>query len=251
MSNQMPKFLKKKEYTLYFNGPGAFVFIVPEIWFDREHAVIEGEYVRLLGILNYTILKNPDDKIDATKIKNFKFPTVFSTKPGRIEKVKNLKLVSSRPAEDYRLLYYYDNGEDQIVVSTEVAQDIANVEEFIQIFVKTGKIPTGIPYDDLYTYFLESIDINGSSYGITAQEFGLIVSELCKDPKDISKPFRLSKAINDDMTAYQTISIKENPKLVSPFTSIISENWDEAVIYASIMDEDQIKDTPMENIMMD
>lgn len=249
MNENIPSFLKLKNNALYYNGPGEFVFLVPEIFFERKHAIIEGEFVNMLGILNYAVLKKESDTI-MKNLKNFRFPTVFLSKPGRIEKVKNLKLVDSRPAESYRILHYTDNNEDQIVVSIDVPQDIANVEEFMQIFVKTGKIPANIPYDTLHEYFLESIALNGGSYKITAQMFGIIVSELCRDPKDLSVPYRLSKTINNSMVDYESISIKAIPKIVSPFTSITTENWDEAVVSASIIDEEDIKDTPMEKIMM-
>lgn len=249
MNENIPSFLRLKDRAVYYNGPGEFVFLVPEIYFARNHAIIEGEYINLIGILNYAILKKDTDQI-ANNLKLFNFPSAFVTKPGRMEKIKNLKLVDSRPPEDYRVLHYADNKDDQIIVSIEVPQDIANVEEFMQIFVKTGKIPANIPYDILHEYFLESIALNGGSYKITAQMFGVIVSELCRDPKNISTPFRLSKTINQSMVDYESVSIKAIPKIVSPFTSVTTENWDEAVVSASIIDEKDIKDTPMEKIMM-
>ena len=248
MNESIPSFLRLKDKSLYYNGPGEFVFIVPEIYFERNHAIIEGEYVNLIGILNYAILKKESDQI-IDNLKEFKFETVFLTKPGRIEKVRNLKLVNSRPGEDYRLLHYTDNGSDQIVVSIDVVEDITNVEEFMQIFVKTGKIPANIPYDKLHEYFLDNIKLNGASYKINAQKFGIIVSKLCRDPSDINRPYRLSKAIENSMVDYITISIKDIAKIVSPFTSIVSQNWDEALVSACIMDEKDIQDTPMERIM--
>lgn len=248
MNENIPSFLRLKDNALYYNGPGEFVFLVPEIYFERKHAIIEGEYVNLIGILNYAILKKESDTI-IDNLREFKFETVFLTRPGRIEKVKNLKLVDSKPGEDYRVLHYTDNGSDQIVVSIEVVQDIANVEEFMQIFVKTGKIPANISYDKLHEYFLDNIKLNGGNYKINAQKFGIIASKLCRDPSDINRPYRLSKAIDKSMVDYVTISIKDISKIVSPFTSVVSQNWDEAVVSASIIDPDEIKDTPMERIM--
>lgn len=248
MNENIPSFLRLKDNAVYYNGTGEFVFLVPEIYFERNHAIIEGEYVTLIGILNYAILKKETDNI-ADNLKEFKFETQFTTRPNRIEKVRNLKLVDSRPAEDYRVLHYSNNDTDQIVVSIEVVQDIANVEEFMQIFVKTGKIPVNIPYDKLHEYFLNNMRLNGSDYGINAQKFGIIVSKLCRDPNDINKPYRLSKAIDKSMVDYVTISVKDISKLVSPFTSVVSQNWDEAVVSASIIDPKDIKDTPMERVM--
>ena len=52
------------------------------------------------------------------------------------------------------------------------------------------------------------------------------------------------------MIDYIPISIKEVSKVISPFTSIVTENWDEAVISAGLIEDKDIKNTPMEKIMM-
>lgn len=249
MNETIPSFLKLKDEALYYNGTGEFIFLVPEIYFERNHAIIMGELVNMIGVLNYNIIKNPND--DYTKnLKVFKFPTVFLSKPGKIEKVKNLKIPGVQGTENYRILHYENNNEDQIVCSIQVPQDISYVEEFMQIFVKTGKIPKNIPYNTIHEYFLENMSLNGNSYNITPQEFGLLISELCRDPSDITKPSRLTKTIDKSMVDYTPISIKDVAKLISPFTAVVTENWDEAVISAGIIEDKDIKGTPMEKIMM-
>lgn len=243
----IPEFLKKKNDSLYYSGPGKFIFYVPEVYFDRKCAIIEGEFISLLGILDYTILKSDKDD-PMKKLNTFNFPTRFYTKPGLMEKVKNLKLTNTMKPTDYRVLYYTDNNEDQIVVSTKVPQDVANVEDFFRLFVQTGNIPKTIPYDKLHEYFLESIRLNGGNYKISAQMFGIVVSEMCRDPHDLSKPFRLSSAINKDMKSFESVSIKDIPKFISAYAAITSENWDESVINA-VMNKNETY-SPLENIMM-
>lgn len=241
----IPAFLKQKGESLYYNGEGEFIFFVPEEYFDINIAVIEGEFVRIIGILDYSIARKPEDILK--KVTPFNFPTMFYTKPGEIEKVKNLKILPNAEPGDYRLLKYKDNDLDQIVVSTKVPQDIANVEDFFRIFVKTGKIPKTIPYDRLWEYFLDSIDLNGGNYKISAQLFGLLM-ELCRDPENVSRPFRLSKAINQSMLGYRTVSIATLPKYISPYVSISSENWNESIIGAIM--NDNHKDSPLEKVVM-
>lgn len=241
----IPAFLKQKGESLYYNGEGEFIFFVPEEYFDINIAVIEGEFVRIIGILDYSIARKPQDILK--KVVPFNFPTMFYTKPGSIEKVKDLKILPNSTPGNYRLLKYENNDLDQIVVSTKVPQDITNVEDFFRIFVKTGKIPKSIPYDRLYEYFLESIELNGASYGISGQLFGLIM-ELCRDPSNMENPFRLSKAINESMLGYKTVSIATLPKYISPFVSITSENWNESIVGAIM--NDNHKDSPLEKVVM-
>ena len=92
--------------------------------------------------------------------------------------------------------------------------------------------------------------LNGGKYGLSIQEFGLLSSEICRDPNDYSKPFRLSKKLDTDPYCYNAVSVKQVSKLVSPFTAITTENWDKAVISSAIISDEDIKDTPMEKIMM-
>jgi hypothetical protein len=240
MSYNIPKFLKRDGDSLLFNEKGQFVFYVPEVYFDRGDAQIKGEYINLLGILDYTIFKEYGSNIG---LKRFYFPTVFLCKPSRIEKIKNVKLKESTEKLDYRMLVF-EKG-DAIVVSTKVPQNIANVEDFYRIFL-TGKLPTTIPYDKLQDYFIESMELNGSSYGMTLQMFGIVVSEMCRDAKDPSVAFRHTKF--RDQMSYRAISIKDLPKYISPSSSISSENWDLGVMGAIMNPTDA--NSPMEKLLM-
>ena len=241
MAYNIPKFLKRDGDSLLFNDEGQFIFYVPEIYFDRKDAEIKGEYVNLLGILDYSIFKPDGSNIG---LKRFNFPTVFLCKPARIEKVKNLRLKAAvAETQDYRLLVF-EKG-DAVVVSVKVPQNISNVEDFYRIFL-SGKLPTTIPYDKLHNYFVDSIELNGSSYGMSLQMFGVIVSEMCRDPHNNAVAFRHTKM--SDMRGYRAISIKDLPKYISPSASIGSENWDLGVVGA-IMNPTNVG-SPMEKLIM-
>lgn len=249
MNEHIPVFLRiASDDSVHFKGTGTFTLIIPEQFFERNHAIVEGEITHVIGILNYYVLK-PGEKFTEKKVKRFNFPSVFSTKPGNIEKVKSMKIRSSDKPSDYRLYTYEDNAEDQIICNLNYPMELGNAEEFMSIFINTGKIPSGIKYHDLYEYFERAMNLNGESFGMTMQEFGLLVSEFCRDPHDISKPFRLSADLDKDPYNYDVVSIKELAKLVSPFTSIVTENWNEAIVNGSLIDDKDIISTPMERIM--
>lgn len=240
----IPNFIRKEGETVYYNGEGQFIFFIPESHFTKT-AAISGEYISILGILNYSICKG-NTKDYTENIKMFNYPSRFVTKPGIIEKAKNIKLIDSSDPIDYRLLIYENNKYDEIISSVMVPEDIENVEDFFRLFVKTGDIPKTIPYDQLYKYFLDSINYNGASYKISAQLFGLIVSEMCRDPKDLSKPFRLSGSNN--MHDYKSIAINKIPKYNGPYSSITSENWDLSLIGA--INNPEAKESPLEKVIM-
>lgn len=234
----VPKFLKRDGESLLFNQEGEFVFYVPEEQFTKNIAVIDGSYVHLLGLLNYAIF---DTKGNHNGLRTFKFPTVFTCRPYIIEKIKGVKLTQHTKEKDYRVLKFKKG--DQVVTSVKVAQDVENAEKFYKLFL-TGDLPTTIPYDKLHEYFIENIRLNGADYGMNIQLFGILVSEMCRSSNDIYKLFRNTNIKN--MTDYDYISVKEIPKYVSPFTSITSENWDEAVIN-SVINKNEVY-SPLEKL---
>ena len=220
---EIPSFLTLKDESLIFNKDNAeFQFYVPENFFDETSknaiAEINGQYVSMIGLCDWAIV---DSKGVRSEVKPFCFPTMILCKPSSIEKVKNLKLDNSE-SKDYRILHFKKG--DEVISQTRVPQIMDNVELFYKLFVITARIPKTIPYDKLWQIFFQNMELNGSSYGLNAQLFGIVTSELCRDPKDISRPFRYTNM--KDMHDYKPISINLVPNYVSPYTSIVSENFD-------------------------
>lgn len=244
----IPKFLRLEGEALVFNEDNKeFIFYVPENFFDPTSknaiAEINGQYVSMIGLCDWAII---DSKGVRSELKPFCFPTMFLCKPYKIEKAKGLKLDADKEPKDYRLLRF--KKDDEVVSQIRVPQIIDNVELFYKLAVITARIPTTIPYDKIWSIFLENMALNGSSYGLNAQLFGIVIAGLCRDPKDISRPFRLTKM--DDMHNYKPISVKLIPNYISPYTSIISENWDESLRSAILMkDKEDIPYSPLEKIV--
>lgn len=240
MAFNVPSFLRKEGDSLIFDKPGEFIFYVPEVYFDRGDALIVGEMVRIIGIMDYAIF---DEKGKTNGLKRFYFPSIFLTQPSSIDKQKNVKLTKSQPAKDYRLLRY--KKDDVIVVSTRVPQSPYNIEDFYKIFL-TGKLPTTIPIDKLQDYFIDNCNYNGEDYGVSIQVFGFIIGEIARDPNNLNKAFRLTDWT--DPTAYRCIPLSDLPKYISPSQSITSENWDRAIVGA-IMNPSDVE-SPMEKLIM-
>ena len=238
--SKIPSFLKKDGERILFNQEGELIYYVPESYFTKDIAEINGEYVTLLGILDYAIF----DTNGKTKgLKRFNCPTMFMCKPNSIEKLKNVKLTKYIEAKDYRILKFKKG--DEVISSIHVPEMASNAETFFRLLM-TGDLPTTIPYDKLHEYFPNNVRMNGGDYGLNMQMYGIIVSELCRDPKDLSRPFRVTKSTN--MTDYKSMPILQIPKYVSPYTSITSENADEAIANAII--NKSKTDSPLEKVMM-
>jgi hypothetical protein len=239
---ETPSFIKVKGDSFVFANDGCFKFYVPEKFFTNKLAEFTGEYISLFGVIPYALFDKNDKPIG--KLRNFKFPISFLTKPDEIEKVKDLVLTKNNLPEDYRILKYYKDG--VIVVNYNIAEDAENIQKWYSA-LDTGSLPNTLDYSELQNYFIRNAQLTGNGYAVSLQLIGIVIGELCRSKKDIDKPFRLED--NPDMNAYQWIAIKDVPRGTSPFTAIQSEQWDDAII-AAIM-YDKVRESPLEKIMMD
>ena len=237
-----PSFIKVKGDSYIFANDGTFKFYVPEKYFSNKLAEFVGECISLFGMLSYAIFDKNDKAIG--KLRTFKFPISFLTKPDEIEIAKGITLTNNNKPDDYRILKYHKNG--VIVVNYNIAEDAENIQRWYSA-LDTGALPNNLPYDELQNYFLRNVQLTGNKYGVSLQLIGVVISELCRSKNDIDTPFRMSDS--NDMNAYQWISIKDIPRGTSPFTALQSEEWDKAVI--SSITTDSNRDSPLEKIMMD
>lgn len=233
-------FLKKSGDKYLFNGSGELIFYVPEKYFETNNAVIIGELVEVLGIFDYDVFY---DNGKHYGIKNFCFPTTITCKPYIIEKVSAFQLTKDSEPKDYRLLKF--KKDDEVISNENIPKGIYNTEKFMNLLLH-GHLPNTIPYDKLHEYIAYNAQLNGFNYNMSAQAYGIMASELCRDSQDYSKPFRITDMKN--MTDYKFLNIKVIPKHISPYVAITSENADESIANAIINKSNS--DSPLERVMM-
>lgn len=238
--SDIPNFVKKDKDKILFDKDGEFIFYVPETYFNKKIAIINGEYLDIFGLLDYTIAGSNGKN---NGLHNFRLEYVFTTKPYAIEKVKAVKLTKTSPVQDYRLLKYKKG--DEIISNVKVPQTVDYAETFFKMFLYAD-IPNTIPYDELHKLFPANIKMSGNDYGLNMQLFGMLVSEACRDMTNKTKLFRLTDM--KDMTAYQMLPIRDMPKYVSAYTAITSENWDDSAIAAMV--NKNIVFSPLERLMV-
>ena len=234
----LPSYMKQINDTLFFNGPGEIIYYVPEKYFSLRVATINGEYVELMGIFRYCLFDENNKKV---KIKDFKCPTMIKCKPSLIERVNNYELEGTSEPSNYRLLRFKNN--DELISNLSVPQDTGNVEKFVKLLTKAN-LPKYIPYEELYEYMIMNAEMNGFNYKVSNQIIGILISELCRDPKDLTKPYRYT----DMKEPYKMIPITQVPKYISPYTAITSENPDEAI--AGALTTTGSNRSPLEKVMM-
>ena len=226
MNETLPSFLKQSGDSILFKSDGELYFYIPEKYFDLKVAEYQGDCISLLGIFSYALKEN--NKMST--LRQFNYPTRFVTKPYKVEKLKSVKLIKESKPEDYRVLCY--KKDDVVIVDIHVPVDMDNAEDLINLFIIGGHISNTIPYDKIQNYFIDNISYNDNDYDISLQLFGIVIGELCRSTKDISKPFRLTGSTN--MHDYKSISIIDIARLVSPYSAISSNNFNQALVYASV-----------------
>ena len=248
---EIPKFLRLENNALLFNEDNKELhFYVPENFFDegskKPIAKIDGQYVSMIGICEWCIV---DSNGKRSELKPFTFPTMILCKPYKIEKVKSLKTDIEGEPKDYRILHFAKD--DEVISQTRVPQIVDNVELLTQIMFLTGRVPNSVSYDQLWKLPIESMELNGNKFALHSQLFGMVASEICRDPKDINRPYRVMKT--NDLHNYNLVSVKLLPKYKSPFTSLISEQIDTGIMGAVLLKdvpEDQLPDSSLEKILM-
>lgn len=236
----MAGFFKQDGNKVIFTGDGELIYYVPATYFDSNLAITIGEVIKIMGIFSYGLFDKNGKKI---KIEKFKCPTFFQCKPSEITKEPSYTLIGTTEPKDYRFLHF-KNG-DELICNVNIPKNVDNVERFVKMLIG-AKLPENIPYNEIYEYIVLNAELNGFNYKVSNQIMGVLISELCRDPNNLSKPFRLSGSNN--MLNYKAISIKKVPKYTSPYTAITSENADEAI--AAAITNKGNGDSPLEKVMM-
>ena len=245
----VPSFLKLEGESLVFNlDDSEFLFYIPAEFFENTKnsiAIQDGEYVTSIGICCWAIV---DKNGKRGKVNLFNFPTMFMCKPYMIENIKGLKLDEQFDEPGNFVVLHFKKG-DQVISQVRVPKLITNSEIFFALMVMKAKIPTSISYDDGWKLFAENAKLNGFNYGLSSQLFGILWASICRDRNNVASPFRFAKS--DNPHSYKPISIKIVPKFISPYTSIISEGWDESIQSAILMkDKKNLPYSPLEKVLM-
>lgn len=236
----MASFLKTINDKVLFSGDGELIYYVPEKYFDIKAAETIGEKVKTIGMFTYAVFDKSGKKITS---KPFNCPTMIECIPSSISKEANYLLEGTKEAKAYRLLHFKNN--DELICSTKLPVDFTVLEKFVDIF-KGGNLPENIPYDKIQEYVLKNAELCKFDYKVSVQIIGMVISEIYRYDKDLSKPFRI--ADTNDMLAYKAISIENVPKYTSAFTAVTSDNADEAI--AAAMTTKGNGNSPLENIVM-
>lgn len=220
------KFFKEVGDKLVLDANYMEIYL-PEEYFTNKIASTMGTSVRTLGIFHFGIYASDVIKEGDGKIYSLNLPLFISLNLKDMYKTKK-KLKKELQTTDYNVLTYHKG--DVIIEELNLIQDSEAVAKFINL-LHSGKLPSDIPYDKVISLYHDTLAFNGVDIGVPSFVLEIIIADLYRNRRDISKPFRLEAGKGKaSMYDYETVNIKAIPALNSTFTAISFENMDQSII---------------------
>ena len=212
------------EDKILLNVPYAEAYIPKKLFEPDEEtkssiAVQYADGFKVVGLFNMRFYESDDVPRDSTKLRTFNFPNMIMTYPTDFTSAK-LKLTETSEADQYLVLMYYMGD---VVMMAEEIQSTANCTKFLNMITK-GKIPNTIPYEHFEAIWQTNFRINKFNPRVPSVILQLIWSEMCRDPDDITRPFRMLYGKgNVDSTAYTETNMNNVAAATSVFSALSFE----------------------------
>ena len=216
-------FLKEVGDQVIFTGAYMEVYL-PKFYFEKGVAITRGVEIETLGIFNFRVFSS-DEKKDKSPIRTFSFPSVIATKPSSSYNANIPNLVEESEESEFTVLKYYKG--DVFIVNVNTTQKSDNVQMFIDL-LNAGRLPKTIPYDKILELEIMNTVFNGVKLNVPGTVMELIISEIYRDKKDLSKSFRFRAGSGEkvSMYDYKAVNMKSIPTFNSTFTAITFEDID-------------------------
>jgi hypothetical protein len=180
-----------------------------------------------------------DTPREKVKVRTCNYPNIIETRPSGDITVEILEF--NGEIDKYKVLRYFKGDIFMDAASQEAA---TNAEMFTRL-ITSGKVPKSLSYDDIFFAWIKNFEINGVNPAVPPIALQTIISEMCRDPNDISKQFR-TVAGKGKVDPYSYIMLNMNA--VSAYSSVMSsmsfERFAEKLTTSLNMTKDGVKQKP-------
>ncbi len=198
--------------------------VLPQKYFDNNICEFVGKNVNTFGLFEVRVFRTEDYETETPEKYFFKFKGMFMCTPSSVteEKVKIESLSEGDTIETNVILEFTEGA--TFITSTVIQSDV-NVARRMLDFMTLGYLPNILDYKEIAKYWADVNVSNGIKLGEMSQtSIELIVSELCRDPKDYSRSFRkrIKSDPKVDTKSWKLLSTKMIPRYTSVFASLTS-----------------------------
>jgi hypothetical protein len=143
------------------------------------------------------------------------------------------RLQNGMPELDYDI-FTLASG-DAFIYDVNHKESVDDIVFFIQKLVEGAKLPPTLSYEEIMNVYLKALEVTkiNTKLGVNSVSLEFVMSELYRDKKNLSKPFRLSyngKSVGP--YDYKMLRIVKVPEQNSVFTGITGEDTDQQLISA-------------------
>ena len=219
----MNEFVRRDD-KIYLNVPYAEGYI-PKSLFNEDLETAStiasryGDGFKLVGIFNIRFFESEDQPRDSVPLKTFSYPNMIMTYPSE-SAVASLQLDPYSKKEPYIIMKYRFGD---VVMNAEEVQAVANCTKLLNMITR-GKIPNTVPYDKFVEIWHKNFEINKFNPKVPSVVLQMIWAETCRDPSDITKPFRMTYGRgNADPTHYTETNMNNVASATSVFSALSFE----------------------------
>lgn len=224
---------------------------IPESLFketDSESAVATeyGEGFKVVGIFNMRFFKFDQEPRESAPLRTFNYPNPIVTYPDS-STIQKLELIPGRP-DRYRILRY---NLGDVLMSSEEVEAVGNCTKFLHMIIR-AKIPGTMPYDKFIKVWENNFDVNSFNPGVPSVTLQMIWAELCRDPDDVTKPFRYKYGLGGaSPTDYRLVNMNTVAAATSVFSGLSFERLGEKMASAINMTRSGVEQrrSPVEDVL--
>lgn len=243
----LSNFLKDDGTNIIFIGNCMEIYI-PEFYFDRQIAAIEGTVLKSFGVLPCAVF---DSKMKELNSYMLNLPTTIMFYFNDIsddKKVLRKGLKSAEP-EPCKVLRYYKN---EPIMPNTFQKNSSNVQMFFIDLLCAGKFNL-VPYDKLLDVWNKNLELNDSRLGLTSTAMEVILSEIYRNNENPNEKFSQAIAKNPkiSMYDYRSSNIREICSRTSTFAALTFEDMDSMITSSLNMKNYNKKqvESPLEKIL--
>jgi hypothetical protein len=211
-----PSFLEKlPNDSVIFTCPHAEI-ILPEDYFVHNIAEIVGKEVDMFGLFHILVWNTFDIEAEKPKKYFYKFKSRIRSIPSSIEEGRG------EDGNKQRTLHF---NEGSTFISNINLQPNVDVARQMLDIMTLGYLPNIISYDEIAEYWTNVNLYNGISLDSMSQtSIEMMVASLCRDPKDLSRPFRykLKEDPKTNLYDWKILNIRRLPRYSNTWASLIS-----------------------------
>lgn len=226
-SKKFPEFYQDGN-SIIFDGDYLDIYI-PRDSFDDGFARYNGNYINTIGIFFFESIKAADiDKEGRTQyFHKMTFPNSIDFQYTDILSYKGS--INGTPSIQYDV-FRLEKG-NQFIANVNYQKTSDTVITFVNK-LHNGKMPKILTYDEILELYHGVLALNGVNLKAPSLLYELVISESCRDGRDLSRPYRLAvnKSASVDPYGYKNIRINRLPQINSTFAGITFENMTDSVI---------------------